>query len=185
MGYGEQGFGEEMLHAGSYLEDSVEGNCRHAYNYGTTCVMQHSGQELAVNRFMKSLILIGLAGLAACLDPPHIKPQPTEAQKKALQEANVILTACTASDIEQVKALLEKNPALVNAQDDAGATPLSRAVSALNPSADLVRLLLAKGAQVEGTPKYGGRPLRSAALQGRRKPRCGTGKGATGTGTGQ
>jgi len=121
-----------------------------------------------LNHLVRSLVLIGLAGLVSCSESPPSKPQPAEARKKALLEANEILTACTASDIDKVKELLERNPALVNAQDDAGATPLSRAVIALKPSAELVRLLLEKGAQVEGTMKNGGRPLRSAALLGRK-----------------
>ena len=119
-------------------------------------------------RLTRLLLVIGLVGLAACSESQPSKPQLAEAQKKVLLEANEILTACTASDIDKVKALLEKNPALVNAQDDAGATPLSRAVIALRPSAELVSLLLERGALVEGTMKYGGRPLRSAALLGRK-----------------
>jgi ankyrin repeat protein len=83
-------------------------------------------------------------------------------------EASVILTVCAASDVEQVKALLEKNPALINAQDDIGATPLSRAVGAVQPSKALVKLLLDRGANVEGSTKFGQTPLHSAANRGRK-----------------
>lgn len=124
----------------------------------------------SVKTIVSLIFLCGLCGVAGCAgtETSTPRPAPTEAQKKALLEANEILTACEASDTEKVKALLEKNTALVNAQDDAGATPLSRAVIALKPNAELVRLLLEKGAQIEGAAKNGGRPLRSAALLGRK-----------------
>jgi ankyrin repeat protein len=109
------------------------------------------------------LLVIGLAGLAACSETPPSKPQPTEAQKKALLEANEILTACASSDLAQVKALLTKNPAQVNAQNAEGETPLWRAVTALHPSEELVKYLLENGAEVEGGSKWGASPLHGAA----------------------
>ncbi len=115
-----------------------------------------------MNRLVKSLVLIGLAGLAGCEKAPE-RPQPTEAQKKAFREANVILTACAASDMEKVKTLLEKNPALVNAQNDVGETPLGRAVVAMHPNEELVKYLLDHGADVEGSAKWGESPLHGAA----------------------
>lgn len=114
-------------------------------------------------RLTRMLLVIGLAALAACSQTPPSKPQPTEAQKKAFLEANVILTACTASDIQQVKALLEKNAAMVNAQNDVGETPLWRAVVALHPNEELVKYLLEHGADVEGGKKWGESPLHGAA----------------------
>jgi ankyrin repeat protein len=115
-------------------------------------------------------LVLGLFALGSCgsteTSPP--KPQPTEAQKKALLEANEILTACAASDIEKVKATLKKNPELINAQDDVGATPLWRAVAALHSSDELVKLLLEKGANVEGATKLGETPLQIAAGKGRK-----------------
>lgn len=120
------------------------------------------GVVFTVNSLVKSLVVIGLAGLAGCVKTPE-KPQPTEAQKKAYQEAGVILTACAAGDIGQVKALLEKNPALINAQNDVGETPLWRAVVALHPNEELVKYLLERGAEVEGASKWGESPLHGAA----------------------
>jgi ankyrin repeat protein len=126
------------------------------------------GVEFTVNSLVKSLVVIGLAGFAGCAKTPE-RPQPTEAQKKAFLEANVILTACTASDIEQVKALLEKNPALIKAQNDVGETPLGRAVVALHPNEELVKYLLEHGAEVEGASKWGESPLQGAAGRSSKK----------------
>jgi ankyrin repeat protein len=119
--------------------------------------------------FTKILIVIGFAGFAGCSDPSPANRQPTEAQKKAYLEAGVILTACAASDFAQVKALLAKNPAQVNAQNSEGETPLWRAVTALHPSEDLVKYLLENGAEVEGGSKWGESPLHGAAGRGSKK----------------
>lgn len=116
---------------------------------------------------LRWLVVIALATLAGCARSPE-KPQRTEAQKKAYLEANVILTACAAADLEKVKSLLQQNPALVNAQDDVGATPLWRAVAGLHPSEELVKLLLEKGANVEGATKLGETPLQIASGRGRK-----------------
>jgi len=52
-------------------------------------------------------------------------------------------------DIVQMKALLDKHPEVVNAQDNHGVTPLHWAIAA--GSAPVVELLLAKGAEVNPT----------------------------------
>ncbi|MBI1750958.1 MAG: ankyrin repeat domain-containing protein [Acidobacteria bacterium] len=114
-------------------------------------------------------VLLGcLIVFIGCAMTPE-KPPLTEAQKKAFLEANAILTACTASDIEQVKALLAKNPALVNARNDVGETPLWRAVVAVHPSEELVKLLLQRGAVVDPVMSTGETPLHVAAGKGRKE----------------
>ncbi|HEV8384185.1 MAG TPA: ankyrin repeat domain-containing protein [Candidatus Acidoferrales bacterium] len=124
-----------------------------------------------VSTLVTAMLACGLAVLASCgateTSPP--RPQPTEAQKKELLATNELLTACTARDIAKVKALLEKNPSLINAEDDIGATPLARAVGGLQPNEQLVKLLLEKGAKVEGSAKSGETPLQIAALRGKKE----------------
>ncbi|MCL5289046.1 MAG: ankyrin repeat domain-containing protein [Acidobacteria bacterium] len=117
---------------------------------------------------LRLLVVIALATLAGCARSPE-KPQRTEAEKQAYLEANVILTACSASDLAQVKALLEKKPALINAQDDTGATPLSRAVVAMRPNEELVRYLLEHGAEEQGASKWEETPLHGAAGRSSKK----------------
>jgi ankyrin repeat protein len=49
-------------------------------------------------------------------------------------------------DVKKVKSLLQENPALVNLEDERGATPLFLAVSSDQPSKEIVEALLEKGA---------------------------------------
>ena len=142
--------------------------CAAAIALGYAGFAMQTRKYRSVKTTISLIFLCGLCVVGGCARTETSSPQPalTEARKKALLEANEILTACMASDTAKVKALLEKNPALINAQDDAGATPLSRAVIALQPSPELVRLLLEKGSKVEGSAKHGETPLQLAAMRG-------------------
>jgi len=69
-----------------------------------------------------------------------------------------------AGDIEKVKARLAKRPYLINRRGNDGQTPLHTA--ALLGRAEIVELLIAKGADVKAQNNYLETPLHSAAASG-------------------
>ena len=76
-----------------------------------------------------------------------------------------IHAAARAGDVAQVRALLDKDAALVNALESAGWTPLHFA--AQQGHQELAELLLARGADIHARLKYtGGTPLHVAASTG-------------------
>ncbi len=67
-------------------------------------------------------------------------------------------------DLARVKALLTKQPGLVNAEDEEGGTPLHWAC--LGGKKEMAGLLLALGANVNARDRYGAAPLHFAARSG-------------------
>jgi ankyrin repeat protein len=66
--------------------------------------------------------------------------------------------ATRSGDLEKVKSLLEDNPRLVNSRNEDGETPLQIAVGQgefIHYNKEVVELLLAKGADVNATNRYG------------------------------
>jgi ankyrin repeat protein len=79
--------------------------------------------------------------------------------------ADEIHDAAKQGNLDKVRSLVEKDPALVAAKDKGGQTPLHWAAASGN--VDLVRYLLDKGAAVEAKNGRGLTPLGVAAAQGR------------------
>lgn len=77
------------------------------------------------------------------------------------QEA--IFNACKTGDLDSVKKLLTSNPALLNAKDKSGLTPLHYGST---KSLEVVIYLIDKGADVNARSKSGATPLYSAARFG-------------------
>ena len=94
-----------------------------------------------------SVPVVLLAGCA--LDPlrPATDRAWADATVKREQERTQIHQAAEAGDIQKVKSLLADNPALVNAKDSYGMTPLQYA-SERDRDKEIVELLLAHGADV-------------------------------------
>ncbi|XP_034950659.1 ankyrin repeat domain-containing protein 49-like [Chelonus insularis] len=76
------------------------------------------------------------------------------------RDAKAILTAAENGRYEVVRILLEKNPALVDAVDKDGYTPLHRACYSNN--VNILELLLQKGAKIDAKTIDGWEPLHSA-----------------------
>src|SRR6476660_8979564 len=70
--------------------------------------------------------------------------------------------AAKAGDVAKVKAMLDANPALINAKGDYGWTPLH--VAAIEGQRAVVELLLAKGANVNARDRHGETPLTGAVI---------------------
>ncbi len=79
--------------------------------------------------------------------------------------ADEIHEAARQGNLEKVRSLVDKDPALVAAKDKDGETPLHWAAYSGNP--DLVRFLLDKGAAVDAKNARGLAPLAITALQDR------------------
>lgn len=67
------------------------------------------------------------------------------------------------ADFQKFKAILQKNPSLINAVDKLGYTPLHWAVSTGNTV--LAKFLISKGSRINMVDKFGYTPLR-LAMQG-------------------
>jgi len=76
--------------------------------------------------------------------------------------AGDIFSAIKAHDLEQVRSLVDQNPALVSSKDRYGMTPLHAAVR--EHLQEVVKLLLANKADIEAKDKSGRTPLVMAAL---------------------
>ncbi len=81
--------------------------------------------------------------------------------------ADEIHEAAQKGDLAKVKALLEKNPALVHAKDQQGDTPLQYA--AAGGSLPIIELLLSKGAEIEVKNSAGQTPLLYAVYYGHKE----------------
>ncbi|MFA7329344.1 MAG: ankyrin repeat domain-containing protein, partial [Candidatus Ratteibacteria bacterium] len=95
--------------------------------------------------------------------------QEEKATKKQAPEKNEtnIFDAAVAGDVAKVKALLEKNPGLVNAKDNRGLTPLH--LAAMYGRKDVAEVLLANKANIEAKANdSGGTPLHWAVFNDRK-----------------
>jgi tetratricopeptide (TPR) repeat protein len=81
---------------------------------------------------------------------------------RAMAQDSEILGAVEAKDIAQVGELLKTDPNLVNARTSGGSTPLHLAVG--KKQLELIKLLLANGANVNATTRNGFTPLHVAAF---------------------
>lgn len=81
--------------------------------------------------------------------------------------AGEIQDAAFKGDTKEVRALLDKDPALARAADENGWTPLHAAADAGHT--ELVKLLVAKGAVIDAKTKVGWTPLMTAACNGRKE----------------
>ena len=102
---------------------------------------------------MTKIIRLGLIALAAAL-----------VLGTALW-ADEIHEAAKQGNLEKVRSLVDKDPALVAAKDKGGATPLHWA--AYSGNVDIVRFLLDKGAAIDAKDVRGLTPLAFTAVQGR------------------
>ncbi|MCZ2808354.1 MAG: ankyrin repeat domain-containing protein [Candidatus Bathyarchaeota archaeon] len=86
--------------------------------------------------------------------------------KTSHELTKAMITATQTGDVEQVKKLIKKNPRLVNTHqnDKEGFTPLRMAT--INGHAEVVRVLLAHGANVNARDEKGATPLFWAANRG-------------------
>ena len=75
--------------------------------------------------------------------------------------------AAKTGDLTSVRVLLEKQPALINAKNKDGQTPLH--IAATNGRKEVVELLLEKGADVNAKDNYEGTPLHWAAYYGHKE----------------
>ncbi|MFZ2055593.1 MAG: ankyrin repeat domain-containing protein [Candidatus Aminicenantales bacterium] len=82
----------------------------------------------------------------------------------SLSQAAEIHQAAEAGDLAKVKTLLEKEPALVNARDENGRTPLHWAAQARH--LDVLRYLVDKGAGLDALDNNGTAPLHTLARSG-------------------
>jgi len=73
--------------------------------------------------------------------------------------AGEIHEAAAAGHLEQVRALVEADPALLEVRDETGNTPLISACSAPVPRAQVAELLIDRGADVNAKNNWGGTPL--------------------------
>jgi ankyrin repeat protein len=96
-------------------------------------------------------------------------PRRTSGRATAAQAANAgsIFEALNSGDVAQAEALLKKNPALANARDEVGQTPLH--IAALMGDAGLVELLLEKMNDVNATDEAGATALHLAAQSGHKE----------------
>lgn len=70
------------------------------------------------------------------------------------------------AELPELGARLRETPHLINSRDAYGQTPLNLAVSGPKPNADLVQLLLSRGADPNATNHYGGTPYSVAVDRG-------------------
>ena len=72
--------------------------------------------------------------------------------------------ACSSGELQKVKLMLEKNPALLNIEDKNQNTPLHIAAGAGNK--ETVEFLITKGANLHAKNNFGWIPLHSASYNG-------------------
>ncbi len=104
-----------------------------------------------------SLVMLGLMLVTAGL--------PLDAADMALPTVNELIKAVVANNRELVAAILADNPALANAADKAGATPLHHA-AATRKAVDAAEALIFHKADVNAKKPDGVRPLHVACATG-------------------
>ena len=88
-----------------------------------------------------------------------------EARDFVAKGTNTVFAYAQSGDLKALRRLLDANPRLVRQRDADGETPLIAAVQAGNTNT--LPLLLARGAEVDATNRFGWTPLLIAALHGR------------------
>jgi ankyrin repeat protein len=118
----------------------------------------NSGKGVVMNtkKYLITIILL-LAGLITI----GCQKQEKKQDAKELIVPKELATAIEANDLSNIKSILEKNPKLVNAKYEAkyggGITPLHVAVRYGTPQ--MVRLLIANGADIDARDNNGKTPL--------------------------
>lgn len=79
-------------------------------------------------------------------------------------QADTVQDVFSSGDVKAVEALLSARPEMLRWQDPLGGGPLH--VAAMEGHTDVARLVLARGADVNGTDEAGYAPLHHAALEG-------------------
>lgn len=93
---------------------------------------------------------------------PKIEEESSDQQPS--QEPELLLKLSEKGIVERVMSILDKDPSLVNCKDSDGYTPLHRA--SYNGHADVVRVLLQRGANVDARTEDGWQPLHCACRWG-------------------
>ncbi|MBU0514107.1 MAG: ankyrin repeat domain-containing protein [Proteobacteria bacterium] len=90
-----------------------------------------------------------------------VTPVWAQAAKPAIQEGRAFLAAAGRGDLARVKAMVARDPGLVNYKTKTGYTALHQ--TALSGHVAVARYLLDQGAALEARDKYGFTPLHQAA----------------------
>ena len=93
---------------------------------------------------------------------PKIKEEISDQEPIASPEA--MLSACENGIVDHVLQILGKEPTLLNCRDEDGYSPLHRAC--YNGHADVVKVLLPRGADVQAKTEDGWQPLHCACRWG-------------------
>jgi ankyrin repeat protein len=113
---------------------------------------------------LAALSLIALACSAPALYCNPVVQINTDPFEFDAYSASPFFNAVRAGDLPTIKAMLQEKPDRINDRDYLGRTPLHWAAASF--SKEVMRLLLAKGADANARAKDGTRPLHEAAAHG-------------------
>ena len=123
-------------------------------------VMNQSGQVIGI-AFAK---IKGLEGMNFAISATAAAKITSTFAKPKTQGAEALFEAIKFGNIEQVKRIITKNPALAQAKDSIASTPLHE--SALEGKTDIAKFLIKNGANVNAKTSLGLTPLYITANQG-------------------
>ena len=175
--------------------ETVMGNTQSAIQPGDTVVVANEGAKLMAGNTVITLLKAGTemkvtkvsgkwiavtvavngANTVGWVSIDDLKPLSTKPAPKADAVASPagsvpdtrIHDAAKTGDMAAVRALLEKQPGLLNAPNNDGQTPLH--VAAKNGHKEIVGLLLEKGAEVNARDRFQGTPLHWAVFYGHKE----------------